>query len=222
MTALSTLQTYIRRDFKRTDKNTEIIQAINDSILWISTLIPHGDYKYQSWVYTALAREDYALPSNLIHLIHPIKFLEGSASADSGFPLEHITKEEYDIREPNPNRTSPSTGRPSAYTVFSRSILVTPLPDKTTYLLEIMWSRRPGSLSAAADTPELGSEWDEVIKHISMDKLYAGMGMLQESGYWASLYRDAEWNPIGLLRNLINAERDREFPAVGQVKFNQL
>ena len=222
MSALSTLQTYIRRDFKRTDKDTEIIQAINDSILWISTLIPHGNYKYQSWVYTALAREDYALPSNLIHLIHPVKFLEGSASSDSGFPLEHITKEEYDIREPNPNRTNPSTGRPSAYTVFSRSILVTPLPDKTTSLLEIMWSRRPVSLSAAADTPELGAEWDEVIKHISMDKLYAGMGMLQESSYWASLYRDAEWNPIGLLRNLINAERDREIPPVGQVKFNEL
>lgn len=222
MSAISALKTYIKRDFKRTDKDTEIVQAINDAFLWIATIIPHGNYKYQSWIYTAVGREDYSLPSNLIHLIHPVKFLEGSAASDSGYPLERITKEEYDILEPNPNRTNPSTGKPIQYTVYSRSILVTPLPDSANYLLEIMWSKRPVSLSADADTPELGAEWDEVIKQIALDKLYAGMGMLQESSYWASLYRDPLWNPIGLLLNLINAERDREIPAVGEVRFNSL
>lgn len=222
MSALSTLQTYIRRDFKRTDKDTEITQAINDSILWISSLIPYGNYKFQSWIYTAIDREDYGLPSNLIHLIHPIKWIEGAGSSDPGYPMLHITKEQYDVREANPNRTNPSGGRPTAYCIFSRCILVTPIPDRADYVLEIMWSRRPISLSASGDLPDLGSEWDEVIKHAALEKLYAGMGMLQEANYWASLFRDAEWNPVGLCRKLIDAEKDREMPNIGQVQFNEL
>jgi hypothetical protein len=222
MSALSTLRTYVKRDFKRTDKDTEVDQAINDMIMWIATKMPHGNYKYQSWINTAVGREDYSLPTNLIHLMHPIRLIIGTNSSESGFPLSRLSKEEYDIREPNPNRTSPSTGRPSAYTIFSRSILVTPIPDLATYLLEINWSLRPVTLTADADLPSLGSEWDEVIKHGAMERVYAGMGMMEDANYWGSMYRDLAGNAIGLCATLLDAERDREMPAVGQVKFNEL
>lgn len=169
------------------------------------------------------AQEDYPLPSTLIHLIHPVKYLEGSATGDSGYPLEHITKEEYDIRFPNPNRTSPTDkGKPSVYTIFSRSILLGPLPDNSSDLLEINWSKRATALSADSDTSDLGSEWDEVFKQGTLERVYAGMGMFEEANYWAGLYRDAEHNPIGFCKRLFDAEKDREIPAIGQVKFNQL
>jgi len=227
MSSLSTLKTYIKRDFKRTDKDTEITQAINDTILWIAAIMPHGNYKYQSWIYTANAREDYSIPSNLIHLIHPVKFLEGSATNDYGYPLNHVSKEEYDLLYPNPNRTSPTDkGKPTVYTVFSRSILVGPLPDSADYILEINWSRRPVSLSADADTPELGAEWDEVIKQGAIDRLYSGIGMIEEANYWAGMYKIKDIygreNPAGLCLRLLDAERDREIPAIGRIKFNEL
>ena len=219
---LSAFKTYVKRDFKRTDKDTELVQAYNDMIMWVASVIPFGNYKFQSYISTTVQIEDYPIPSNLIHIIHPIKLLLGSASKDSGFPLEHITKEEYDIREPNPNRTSPSTGRPSAYTIFSRCILLTPIPDLATYILEIMWAKRATTLSADADTSDFLSEWDEVLKWGTLERLYAGLGMTQEASYWASLYRDQEHNPIGLCKRLLDAERDREMSAIGQVKFNVL
>jgi hypothetical protein len=225
MSALSTLKTYIKRDFKRTDKDTEIVQAINDAIIWISTKMPHGNYKYQSWINTVDEREDYALPTNLIHLIHPVKFLEGSATNDSGYPLEKVTKEEYDLRYPNPNRTSPTdTGKPYCYTIFSRSILVGPIPDSANYILEISWSKRAVSLSDDADTPDLGAEWGEVIKQAAIERLYAGMGMIEEAQYWASLYRtlDRDQDPVGLAMSLFDAERDREIPAIDGVETNTL
>lgn len=220
---LSSFKTYVKRDFKRTDKDTEIVQAYNDMIIWVAQIIPHGNYKFQSYIHTVNGQEDIPLPTNLVHLIHPVRLLEGSDSNDSGYSLDHLTKEQYDIRFPNPNRTSPTDkGKPTAYTIYSRSILLGPIPDSAEYILEINWSKRATTLSADADTSELGAEWDEVLKWGTLERVNAGIGMLEEANYWASLYRDAQHNPIGFCKRLIDAERDREMPAVGQVKVNCL
>lgn len=219
---LSSFKTYTRRDFKRTDKDTELVRAYNDMITWIATQMPHGNYKYQSYLSVVSGQEDYPLPSTLIHLIHPVRYLDGLATNDSGYPLEHITKEEYDNRESNPNRSNPSTGKPSAYTIYSRSILLTPIPNTSSDIIEINWAKRPTELSADGDTPDLPSEWEEVLKWGTLERLYAGIGMLQEANYWASLYRDAEFNPIGYAKKLFDAERDRESYSVGQVQNNCL
>lgn len=224
---LSSFKAYVKRDFKRTDKDTELVQAYNDAIIWIAIQMPHGGYKYQSYISVVNGQEDYPLPTTLMHLIHPVKFLEGSATNDSGWPLTHWTKEEYDQRYPNPNRTSPTEkGNPAGYAVFSRSILLGPLPDAAVVsrggLLEINWGKRPTTLSADADLPDLGTEWDEVLKWATLERLYAGMGMLEEANYWAGLYRDAAHAPIGVCKRLFDAERDREQSAVGQVQNNDL
>lgn len=224
---LTLFKTYVKRDFKRTDKDTEILDAYNDMIIWVAANMPHGNYKYQSYIALVAAQEDYPLPSNLMHLMHPVKFLEGTATGDHGYPLEHLTKEEYDIRYPNPNRTSPTdTGTPGVYAVFSRSILLGPLPSTAVVtrggLLEINWAKRPTAQSADADTHDLGSEWDQVLKFGTLERAYAGMGMLDEANYWASQYRDATGAPLGLARQLFDLEKNRESRAIGQVENNSL
>ena len=220
---LTLFKAYVKRDFKRTDKDTEIVQAYNDMIYWVAANMPHGKYKYQSYIALVNAQEDYPLPSNLIHLMHPIKFLEGTATNDYGYPLDQLTKEEYDLRYPNPNRTSPTDkGKPKVYCVFSRSILLGPLPDSSSYLLEINWTKRPTTLSGDSDTADLGAEWDEVFKFGTLERCYAGMGMLEEANYWASLYRDAAGSPIGMAKLLFDAEKDRESRAIGQVRFTDI
>lgn len=221
---LTLFKTYVKRDFKRTDKDTELVAAYNDMIIWVAAQMPHGNYKYQSYIGTVNGQEDYPLPSNLLHLIHPAKFLEGSGTNDSGYPMEYVSKEEYDLHYPNPNRTSPTDkGKPVMYTVYSRSLLLGPLPDSSSYLIEINWSKRPTDQSADADVHDLGSEWDQVLKFGTLERLYAGMGMLDEANYWASQYRDADSRPVGLCRQLLAVEKDREQRhAVGIIKPNNL
>lgn len=222
---LSDFKTYLKRDFKRTDKDTEIVRAYNDMIVWIASLMPHGNYKYQSYISMVSGQEDYPLPTTLMHLIHPVKYLEGSGTNDHGWPLEHITKEEYDLKYPNPNRSNPNdTGEPKVYTIYSRSILVGPIADSVAAngFLEINWSKNPTAQSSDSDTPDLGTEWEEVLKYGALERLYAGIGMLEESSYWASLYRDAAGNPNGQCKRLFDAERDREIGAVGKVVNNDL
>ena len=128
---LSDFITYVGYDWKRTDKNTELTQFYNDAIMAIAIKMPHGAYKYQSWIPQVANQEDYPLPSTIMHLIHPVRNVDGAATTDSGYPLNQITKQQYDIRYANPNRAAPPsiTGDPKDYCIFSGAIFVGPIPD---------------------------------------------------------------------------------------------
>lgn len=189
--------------------------------------MPHGNYKFQSYVNTTAGTEDYALPSNLIHLIHPIRLILGSGTSDSGYALDKLSKEEYDIRHPNPNWNTSLRGRPSAYTVYSRSILLTPIPDVSTYYLEINWSKRITAQSAASDVSSLGSEWDEVLMQGTLERLYQSMQMYEDAAIWGSKYHivnpvNGDDIPVGLCKRLFDIERDREEKSVGTIEVNNL
>ncbi len=220
---LSSFITYVLYDLKRTDKNTELTQAYNDSIIAVAVKMPHGAYKYTSYVPTVDGQPDYPLPATIIHLIHPIRLTEGNAASDSGWQLEHITKEEYDLLEPNPFRTSPdSKSDPVKYTIHSGVILPWPIPDDATHLFEIDWTKVPTDQSGASDTPALPDYWREVLKWMTLSRVFQGMGLFQEAQYWKSLYEDGEGNPVGLYRDFLNIEKEKEGNEIGQVKPNLL
>lgn len=223
---LSDFLTYVKLDFKRPDKDTEITQAYNDMIMWVATFMPHSGYMFQSYVNLIDGTEDYGLPSDLIHLIHTIKFIKGTGASDSGYNLEYIQKDEYDRIEPNPNRSSPTKGRPTKYTVFDRCVLLTPVPDSSDYLIEIDWAKRPSDLSGDSDTPDLGAEWEEVLKWGTLERVYAGLDLFDESQFWGAKYHALSPNgddiPVGMCRKLFDAEKDRSGHHITQVKFNSL
>jgi hypothetical protein len=155
------------------------------------------------------------LPSTLVHMSHPIRLLDGSASTDDGFPLGFITKDEYDAIEANPNRTSPETGEPAQYTIFSDSILLTPIPDSTDYLIEINWGKQTTSLSADSDTPSFISAWDEVIKWGTIFRFYLGLGLTEDAAPFQALYEQ------GILR-MIDRDKDKKNNWIGTVRNNNL
>ncbi len=219
---LTEFTAYVLRDFKRTDKTTELVQAYNDMLRWLSAKMPIGDYKFTSYVTTSVGVEDYELPCNLLHLIHPIMILDGSQTNDSGYPMDHLTLDQYRNREPNPNRANPSTSKPQGYTIFSRSILLTPVPDKATYVMEIAWGKRSADQVVSSDVPSLGEEYDEILKWGTLERLYAGMQRYDEAVYWGSKFHDADDQPAGHLKTLLLAETAREGEAIGRIENNNL
>jgi len=218
MTRLQFL-TYIKQDFKRTDKDTEIYQALNDTLKDIcSRGEPMEGYTYQSWCPTVVGQEDYPLPGTLLYLHHPIRLLEGSATGDSGYSLIYTTKNNYDIIEPNPNRTSPATGMPSLYTIWSNSVLLSPIPDKATYILEINWGRTTNELTGASDTSFLLSQYDEIVKWGTLMRLYLGLGLDQEGAKYAALYND----PIMGVKKIEHQNKSVRNGWTGSVEANEL
>jgi len=217
MTRLEFL-TYITSVFKRTDKNTEIYQALNDTIKDIAARHPSEAYSFQSWVPTVDGQEDYPLPTDLLHLAHPIRCLEGSATNDDGKALVKLTKEEYDVIEPNPNRTSPDTGEPWAYTIFSNAILLTDIPDDQGWILEINWGKIPTSLDDDGDTSSFKSTWDEILQWGSLWRLFAGIGMYDEANYWEQKYED----PLKGIPKMVRQDKDKKDSWIGSVANNSL
>jgi len=224
---LSSFLTYVKYDFKRSDKDSEITQAYNDSILAVAIKMPHNGYKYQSYIALVANQEDYPLPSNIIHIIHPIRLLEGSTTNDSGKPLEKITKQEYDEKYINPNRSSPSTGEPDDYCIYAGSFLVGPIPGSTEVtngnLLETDWTKQPTDQSADSDTPGLEDSWREVLKWMTLARVNAGVGLYEEAKHWESLYQDSlTKEPIGLFRDLLNVEKDKEGESIATITPNTI
>ncbi len=183
--------TYIKYDFKRDDKDTEIIQAYNDTIRHLSGLKALEGRKFTSWIPTVVGREDYVLPSTLCHILHPIRIIEGAA-LDNGYPLNKLSREEWSKRYPNPNITDTSAlskSMPVDYCVYENALHVGPVPDKATYYLEIDWARISTVQAANSDLQELGEDWEEVIKWGTLFRIYAGLGMDDESSKWLIFYQ---------------------------------
>lgn len=209
---------YVKRYFKRTDKDDEIYEAQNETVRDILKRDTIQEYAFQSWVPTVDAQEDYPLPADLLHLHHPVRLLEGSGTNDDGWPLDHITKEEYDLREPNPNRTSPATSTPRAYAVWSNSILLTPIPDSnggSNYLIEINWGNIPTDLSNDADVMQFSTAWEEIVKWGCLYRLYASVKLYQDAQYWEEKYERG-------LKIMTNINKDKRRGWVDHVVFNSL
>lgn len=227
---LSDFKTYVKQTFKRTDKDTEITQATGDTLKDIAARHSFEVLKMQSYVNTQIGIEDYPLPSNLLHLHHPIRLLYGTTTSDDGKPLEQLTKAEYDLYESNPNRTSPPTGEPWGYTVWANGLLLTNVPDKTTYLIEINWGKDITVPSASGDTvgPFL-ARWDETIKWGVLSRLYEAMEFFDLADKFASWYEvgkpiiagGSTVGFIGGITNMIEVDQQKS-RSFGHVAVNQL
>jgi len=206
---------YVKRVLKRTDKDVEILEAENETLSDIASRHDFEAYMFQSWVPCVVKQEDYPLPTDLLHLQHPIRLLEGTGTNDKGWNLKWLTKAEYDAKEPNPHRTSPSDSEPSCYTVYSDSILLYPIPDSTDYLIEINWGKVPTTLSGDSDTSSFKAVWDEVVKHGTLFRMFASLELYQEAEYWRALYEQG-------IAKMIDRDMDKKRSHIGKVNTNTL
>ncbi len=184
---VSQFLTYVKLDFKRDDKDTEILSAYNDTIRHLGSLEALEAVKLTSWIPTEVGQCDYPLPSTLCHILHPVKFIE-SFTLESGYQMNKLSKEEFDAKYPNPFATDVSKSEPTDYCVFGGSIQVGDVPDKATYILEVNWARMTTDLAADIDIHSFGSNWEEVLKWGTLARLYEGMGMTAEADRFWTLY----------------------------------
>ena len=202
---LTNFLTYVKYDFKRDDKDTEITVAYNDTIKHLSNLKELAGRKFTSYIALTTGQEDYPLPSTKCHVLHPLRYLE-SLTSTNGHDLRFWAKEDWSRRWATPNYSSSQSGPPIDYTIFNNSVMVGPLPDADTYILEMDWTKFPTEQSADSDTHELTEEWEEVFKWGTLFRLYAGMGLDEEAGKWKALYQDDELGYPALIRKLEDQE----------------
>lgn len=184
------LQAAVLRVFKRDDKQTELEEALNDTVKEMVAAVDPRKMKDQIYKPTVVGREDYAIPDTILRINHPIRLIDPNSSNNqsSSFPLHFYSKEEYDAVEPNPNAATIVPGKPEGYCFYKNSILLTPIPDAV-YRLEMNVGGEPTKLVEDADTTIFSQTWDETIKAGTLARLFAGIESWDNANKWQSVYR---------------------------------
>lgn len=189
-TSFENLQAAVLRVFKRTDKTTEIKEAINDTLREMTAAIDPRKRKDQIYKACVAGREEVTIPDTILRINHPVRLIDPTASSGSGasYPMTFYPKDEYDVLEPNPNASSVETGKPYAYTFFKNSILLTHIPDRV-YHLEMNVGGEHVELVEDEDKSIFAPTWDEIIKAGTLARAFAGIRFWSEVEQWRGVYR---------------------------------
>lgn len=191
-TTFEDLQAQVLETFKRTDKTTELKRSINETYREMVGVIDPRKLKDQIYKPLIIGREEYAIPDTVLRINHPARLLDTTASNNSAssFPMDFISKDEYDRIEPNPNAsTLNSRGRPRKYCFYKNSVLVTPIPDLSIYAIELNVGGEPTVLVEASDQTIFSPMWDEIIVAGSLARLFAKIEDWDNADKWQIIYR---------------------------------
>lgn len=138
MTGLQ-FRNYVVREFKRTDKDTEIYEATSDTVREIRRRFPAEDDQTEQNTTDTIGtlgefkldlEDDFGLQINDVVLVDD----------DYSCPLNKLSKAEYDRKYPDQTGDSANNGIPEDYCIYQKKIYLGPHPDKVTYLYRINFS----------------------------------------------------------------------------------
>lgn len=224
MSTQAEIKALVTEHWKRTDK--DIDAAISGAYREILSIIPH--HKNEDRVYRDLVEgiAFYPLPNSFLRINHPIRLIDSDGSSDStgSFPLRFMSKDEYDFWTPYPDSPNPSKGIPWGYALWKNSIYVTSIPDKT-YIAEINLGGEINDLLVEADESILSVTFDETVAAGALKRLFGGVKLYDDMGYWANVYINGHAGDqgaiVGGIKLLKQIEEDN-FKPMGVVKNNPL
>lgn len=182
---------YVKRTFKRTDKDTELYEAITDTILDMKMRCQFDRFKTEAYSASISTAGDYNLdvPSDLGAIIGDVRVIDG----DDSRALTKVGKERFDELYPDPNMTSPTTAMPLHWCLFGEQFLFGPVPDKTTYKFEFSYTTEAVELIVAGTTsvPFSGAE-RECLKAGALYRIFREIENGELAEYWRIQYEGAD------------------------------
>lgn len=174
----------LRLGFKRTDKSTEVYEAITDAIQEMrrrfkfnesetettttDTISVAGDFKIS-------VESDFGMITGIV--------IEDD---DTATPLIQVSKTKFDELYPDINVTS-DRGYPKHFCLYAGQIYIGPIPDDLTYSYRKSYSKRGGTISASTTAVPFTAEYREVLAENVLMRLYRGLQNYQE----ASVHEEA-------------------------------
>lgn len=162
----------LRCGFKRPDKDTELYEATTDAIQEMrrrfmfdeaenettttDTISVLGDFKLT-------VESDFGLLLGVV--------LEDD---DTGTPLVHISKSEYDRLYSSVNVES-DKGYPEHFCIYNGQIYLGPIPDQTSYSYRISYSRRAGTITSSTTGVPFTNLYRDVLCDNVLERLYRGL-----------------------------------------------
>lgn len=177
---------YCLRVFKRTDKSTEVYEAITDAILEVKLRLQMDDFKTVDATSQISVSGNYTfdVPSDFGHLIGDVVMVDVSGGSRI---VPVISKPAWDTLYPDVAETSPNTGVPRHVALYGGKFYVGPVPDSTSYYYQLNYTQEAVTeiVSGTTSVP-FSTMYREWLRAIVLKKLYAGLGTNDEATKWSS------------------------------------
>jgi hypothetical protein len=165
-------ETYLLQSFKRTDKTTEIYNALTDVVMDIKIQMNSEDFKTERCTAEISVAGNYtfAAQSNFGHLIGDVTLVN---PAGGSWPLIKVSKTIFDAYYPGQHQTDVITGSPRHYCVFGKTFYIGPTPDLTTYKYQYNYTTEAATAmnSATAAVP-FCDRYRQYVKDMVLARLY--------------------------------------------------
>lgn len=172
---------YVKRTFKRTDKDTEIYEATTDAIIVMRRRFGFDEAQVEmNTTDTISVAGDYKL-----NLESDFGLLQGVVLQDSSiaFPLVQLTKAEFDYIYPDAP-INIYQGYPKHFCIYAGQILIGPIPDRQTYVYRLAYSKRAGSVTSSTTGVPFTNLYRDILKNATLWKLNETLEKFDTATYY--------------------------------------
>lgn len=178
---------YVVRTFIRTDKDTELYEAVTDTVMELRERYHFDDDEVETTTTDTIATlGEYKLDleTNFGILIGDIVVIDGTDS----WPIHQISKQKYDRLYPNPAATNVTTAKPRHFCLFDDQIYLGPVPDSTSYTYRVNYSIIGATITAATTSVPFTEKYRETLKLGVLYRLYRDLENFDLATSYKQLY----------------------------------
>lgn len=180
---------YVLRSFKRTDKSTELYEAVNDSIAEIRRNIRTAREETETTVTDTIATlGEYKLDveTDFGQFVSDV-FIRDSGN---GRHLIPISKSMFDNLYSKWGTGSSERGLPRHYCLYANQILIGPIPDSISYVYVVSYTKENyGAVSAATTSvPFTKPDYREILRNGVLWRLYKLVENDDQAGAYKALW----------------------------------
>lgn len=185
--------TYVIDTFKRTDKSTQVYQAMTDVVMDMRLRFQSESYKTISTALTISSLGGYsvALPTDFGHLIGDVICKETTQDIDYD-PLNKISIQEFNDKYSarfNTAYGNKLAGIPTDFCVFGGNLLVGPPVDRTTYEFRLAYTQESATdITSVTTSVPFTDKYRKCVRYGVLQLLYEGMELYEESDKWRERY----------------------------------
>lgn len=204
----SDFRDYIVRTFKRTDKDTEIYEAMTDVVMDIKIALKAEDFKTESITLTIPVSGNYtvAVPADFGHMIGVLTLVN---PAGGSWPLIKRSKEIYDDIYPYQHETVSIKGAPKDFCLYGNTFYIGPKPDLTTYKYQLNYTTETATAMVAGTTSvPFTARYRQYVKDMILARLYFDLDDDEKASKYTQL------GQVGLGKIIANEMYNTDAPAV--------
>ncbi len=178
---------YILETFKRTDKSTEIYNAMTDIVMDIKIAMKAEDFKVEVVNLTIPVANNYTIdvPVDFGHMIGVLTLVN---PAGGSWPLIKVSKEIYDEYYPYQHETQHHTGSPKHFCLYGGKFYIGPKPDIQTYLYQLNYTTEAATAitSGTANVP-FTARYRQYVKDMVLARLYIDLDDDEKAAKYTNL-----------------------------------